>query len=185
MMIRYAPLALTALLAACGTGPGYLMTLPPVQQQVSTPARTIMLREVSMPDYAADDYMATQAADGSVELLGRARWGDLQPRAVTLALARQLDRTLDATVAPEPWPLSGLPDGEVDIRVDRILAGADNVFHLDGIFYVRAEGVRLGAPSRDFAIAVPMAGTAPAQIAAAQSAALAQLAALIAGSVRG
>lgn len=182
-MIRLAPLPLIALLAACGTGPGYMMQLPASQSRISTPARTIMLREVSMPDYAADDYMAVQSADGSVELLRRARWADLQPRAVTLALARQLDRTLDATVAPEPWPLSGLPDGEIDIRVDRILAGPDGQFRLEGIFYVRAEGVSLGAPSRDFAIAVPLVGTAPAQIAAAQSAALAQLASVIAASV--
>ena len=69
------------------------------------------------------------------------------------------------------------------MRVNRILPTADNTFLLDGIFYVRAEGVSLGAPARDFSIAVPMPGTAPAQIAAAQSAALAQLASLIAQSV--
>ncbi|WP_136684556.1 PqiC family protein [Falsirhodobacter xinxiangensis] len=182
-MKRLAPLALTILLAACGAGPGYMMELPAVQSRLSTPARTIMLREVSMPDYAADDYMARQGSGGAVEFIRRTRWADLQPRAATLALARQLDRTLDATVAPEPWPLSGLPDGEVDIRVSRILAGTNGTFRLDGIFYVRAEGVSLGAPSREFAIAVPMPDDSPAGIAAAQSAALAQLAAVIAASV--
>lgn len=176
-------LATTLMLAACGTGPGYMMTMPTPATQVSTQARTLMVREVSMPDYAADDYMARQQGDGAVEFIGRARWADLQPRAVTLALARQLNATLDATVAPEPWPLSGLPDGEIDVRIERILAGTDGAFHLDGVFYVRAEGVSLGAASRDFALTVPLAGPAPAQIAAAQSAALAQLAQVIARSV--
>lgn len=182
-MKRLSALALTLALAACGTSPAYMLDLPQPATRMSTAARTIMLREVSMPDYASDDTMASQDADGSVSVLRRARWADLQPRAVTLALSRQLDAILNATVAPEPWPLSGLPDGEIDVRVDRILASANGTFHLDGIFYVRAEGVSLGAPSRDFAIAVPIEGTAPNQIAAAQSAAVAQLAQLIAASV--
>lgn len=177
------PLLLVALLAACGTPPAYQLQTQPVAGRLNTAARTIMVREVSMPDYATDDAMARQNETGAVQILSRVRWADLQPRAVTLALARQLNEGLSATVAPEPWPLSGLPDGEVDVRVDRIVAGADGLFHLDGIYYVRAEGVSLGAPSREFTITTPMAGTDPAQIAAAQSAAVAELAAQIARSV--
>lgn len=176
-------LCLVMAIASCGTPAAYQLQTQPVAQRLSTPARTIMVREVSMPDYATDDSMARQDAGGAVQIMSRVRWADLQPRAVTLALARQLNAGLSATVAPEPWPLSGLPDGEVDVRVDRIVAGADGQFHLDGIYYVRAEGVSLGAPSRDFAVAVPMTGDTPAEIAAAQSAAVAQLAAQIARSV--
>ncbi|WP_128254017.1 PqiC family protein [Falsirhodobacter deserti] len=177
------PLLLVAALAACGTSPAYQLQTQPVAQKLTTNARSIMVREVSMPDYATDDEMARQDASGAVQVMSRVRWADLQPRAVTLALARQLNAGLSATVAPEPWPLSGLPDGEIDVRVDRILAAADGNFHLDGIYYVRAEGVQLGATSRDFAITVPLEGEDPAQIAAAQSAAVAQLAAQIARSV--
>lgn len=177
------PLLLVAALAGCGTAPAYQLRTQPVAGRLSTPAQSIMVREVSMPDYATDDSMARQDASGAVQIMRGARWADLQPRAVSLTLARQLNASLSATVAPEPWPLSGLPDGEIDVRVDRIVAGADGLFHLDGIYYVRAEGVSLGAPSRDFAIAVPLAGDSPAQIAAAQSTAVAQLAAQIARSV--
>ncbi|WP_435171426.1 PqiC family protein [Falsirhodobacter sp. 1013] len=183
MMKPALSLLLVAALTACGTPDAYQLQIQPVAQRLNTSARTIMVREVSMPDYATDDSMALQDAGGAVQIMSRARWADLQPRAVTLALSRQLNASLSATVAPEPWPLSGLPDAEVDVRVDRILASADGLFHLDGIYYVRAEGVSLGAPSRDFAVAVPVAGTAPEQIAAAQSAAVAQLAAQIARSV--
>ncbi|WP_045389655.1 membrane integrity-associated transporter subunit PqiC [Falsirhodobacter sp. alg1] len=182
--MRPLPLVLVlAALAGCGTAPGYELQTAPATARLNTAAQSIMVREVSLPDYAADDTMARQNANGSVELLSRVRWADLQPRAITLALAKQLNGSLSATVAPEPWPLSGLPDGEVDVRIDRILAGADGMFHLDGVYYVRAEGVSLGATSRDFAISVPLSGTDGAQIAAAQSTAVSQLAAQIARSV--
>lgn len=177
------PLLLVATLAACGTAPAYQLQTLPVAQRQSTAAETIMLRTVSMPDYATDDTMAREAEGGAVQVLSRVRWADLQPRAVTLALARQLNAGLTAVVAPEPWPLSGLPDGEIDVRVDRIVAGTDGLFHLDGVYYVRAEGVSLGAPSHDFAVAVPLAGLEPAQIAEAQSRAVAELARQIAAAV--
>ncbi|QUS35318.1 membrane integrity-associated transporter subunit PqiC [Falsirhodobacter algicola] len=183
MMKLPLPLLLVSVLAACGTAPGYQLQVQPTEARYATAARTIMVREISLPDYATDDTMARQNAAGAVEVMSRVRWADLQPRAVTLALSRQLNAMLSATVAPEPWPLSGLPDGEVDVRVDRILAGADGLFHLDGVYYVRAEGVSLGVPSRDFAITVPLPGEEPAQIAAAQSTAVAQLATQIARSV--
>jgi len=183
MMKRLLSVCLVTALASCGTPAAYQMQPQPVTQRLNTAAGTIMVREVSLPDYATDDSMARQDAGGAVQIMSRVRWADLQPRAVTLALSRQLNAGLSATVAPEPWPLSGLPDGEVDVRVDRIVAGADGLFHLDGIYYVRAEGVSLGAPSRDFAISVPLPGDTPAQIAAAQSAAVSQLALEIARSV--
>lgn len=182
-MTRLLALPLVLALAACGTPPAYEMQTSASATRATTAARTIMVREVSMPDYATDDAMAQQDGSGAVTILRRVRWADLQPRAVTLALSRQLNDTLTATVAPEPWPLSGLPDGEVDVRIERILAGSDNVFRLNGVYYVRAEGVNLGAPSRNFAIAVPMTGTGPADIAAAQSEAITRLAQDIARSV--
>ncbi|MCJ8139805.1 PqiC family protein [Falsirhodobacter halotolerans] len=183
MMRHLFALPLLLALAACGTPPAWEMQTGASATRVTTAARSIMVREVSMPDYAADDAMARQDANGAVSVLNRVRWADVQPRAVTLALARQLNDSLSATVAPEPWPLAGLPDGEVDVRIERILAGSDRVFRLNGVFYVRAEGVNLGASSRNFAIAVPMAGTEPADIAAAQSQAVARLAQDIARSV--
>lgn len=183
MMKPVLSLCLALVVASCGTPAAYQMQPQPVTQRLNTAASTIMVREVSMPDYATDDAMARQDAGGAVQIMSRVRWADLQPRAVTLALSRQLNAGLSATVAPEPWPLSGLPDGEIDVRVDRIVADADGIFHLDGIYYVRAEGVALGAPSRDFAVSVPMQGVDPTQIAAAQSTAIAQLAAQIARSV--
>ncbi len=179
------PLGLALALAACGgNAPRYLIDPPAAQLRLTTPARTIMLRDVSLPEYASASEIAVQEAGGAVRNARRALWADRPERAVTLALARQLDAALSATVAAEPWPLSGLPDAEIEVRVAHSLAGADNVFRLQGQYYVRADGMRhgmrLGPASAPFAISVPMQGTEPADIARAQSAAIAELAATIA-----
>ena len=176
-------LGLTLALAACGNAPRYLIDPPAPQQRLTTAAQTIMLRDVSLPEYAAASEIALQGEDGAVKNARRALWADLPERSLTLALARQLDAALSATVAAEPWPLSGLPDAEIEVRVQQSLAGADNIFRLEGQYYVRAEGVSVGPASAPFAIAVPMAGTDPQDIAAAQSAAIAQLATIIARGV--
>lgn len=178
------PFGLALALAACGgNAPRYLIDPPAPQLRLTTAARTIMLRDVSLPEYAAASEMAVQEEGGAVKNAPRALWADLPERSVTLALARQLDAALSATVAAEPWPLTGLPDAEVEVRVEQSLAGADNVFRLQGQYYVRADEVSVGPASAPFAISVPMAGTAPADIANAQSAAIAELAAVIARGI--
>ncbi|WP_126976750.1 PqiC family protein [Frigidibacter oleivorans] len=177
------PVVLCLGLAACGAPPRYLLDPPPSTLRLSSAADTILLREVSLPDYAANPEITLQEGGGAVTEARRAQWADLPPRAVTLALAERMDAILSGTVAPDPWPLSGYAEAEVDVRVTRMLAGADGVFRLDGQYYVRSEGPRRGPPSAPFAISVPMAGREPAQIAAAQSAAVGQLAEIIARSM--
>ena len=170
-------LIVLALLAGCGgIKPRYLIDPPASDVRVRTAAQSIMLREVSLPGYAASEEIALQDADGAVLEVKKALWADLPSRAVTLALARQLDAALSATVAAEPWPLAGLPDAEVEVRVDRALAGADGKFRLSGVYYVLSEIGSLGPESAEFEIAVPLAGPNPGDIAAAQSQALARLA---------
>lgn len=183
MLTRHILLLSVAVLAGCGASPRYLIDTPAPTVTVRTAARSIMLREVSLPDYAADDKIAVQDADGSVRLVKSALWADLPPRAVTLALARQLDAAVSATVAAEPWPLSGLPDAEIEVRVERNLAGANGQFRLSGVFYVLSDVVRLGPESSPFDIAVPLTGQSPGEIAQAQSSALAKLAETIARTV--
>ena len=176
-------LILSLALAACGNAPRYLIDPPAPQLRLTTQAQTIMLRDVSLPEYAAASEIAVQEEGGAVRNARRALWADLPERSTTLALSRQLDAALSATVAAEPWPLAGLPDAEIEVRVEQSLAGADSIFRLQGQYYVRAEEVSVGPASAPFAIAVPMAGTDPQDIAAAQSSAIAQLAEIIARGV--
>ena len=68
---------------------------------------------------------------------------DDPPRAVTLALARQISAVSGATVIAAPWPLSDGPDRRIEVRVEQFLATAGGVVRLSGSYYVspaREEG---------------------------------------------
>ncbi len=69
----------------------------------------------------------------------------------------------------------GLPDVSVDVRVERMLGGADGTFELNGQFFVASEGGRLGDTTHSFEISQPMADATLPSLARAQSAALLQL----------
>jgi hypothetical protein len=183
MLTRHIPMLSLVAVMGCGVPSRYLIDPPAPSVSVRTAAQSIMLRDVSLPDYAAADTIALQDADGAVREVKSALWADLPPRAVTLALARQLDAAVSATVAAAPWPLAGLPEAEIEVRVERNLAGADGRFRLAGVFYVLSETVQLGPESSAFDIAVPLAGPSAPDIAQAQSLALSKLAETIAKSL--
>lgn len=83
-------------------------TLTPVAVAQSLPNRlgSAELREVSLPQYAAGQEIAWQSADGALRSSPDNIWADDPPRAMTLALARQISALSGATVIAEPWPLS-------------------------------------------------------------------------------
>ena len=118
-----------AALAACA-GPANRLDMSPVQSDLSLRAQvgTIMLRDVSLPTYAAADEIAREIAPGIIGTDAEILWADEPERAVTLAMTRHLDEILNATVGPDPWPFVGLPDVAVEVRVAQMLAGADGVF---------------------------------------------------------
>lgn len=172
-------LGLPLALAACGTGPRYPVEPPAPVLRLNSAAQTIMVNEVSLPDYAAAPQI-THGKAGAIVEIRRAQWADDPARGVTQALAHQLDTILSGTVASDPWPLPGLPDAEITVRVTDALAGADNVYRFAGSYYVGSDVVRAGPASAPFDIRVPMASARPAEVARAQSAAVAKLAEQIA-----
>ena len=170
-----AALGLT-LLAACG-GPTMRLDVATADSdlRLAAPFRSAIVRTVQLPTYAAAEEIAVETAPGVITQSDDLLWGDAPDRAMTLAVARQLDDILSATVGPDPWPFAGLPDVAVDIRVSDMIAGADGVFRLDGQFYTGGDGIDWPNASESFAIAVPLAGTEPGAIAAAQAAAVREL----------
>lgn len=175
-----------ALIAACSnpedTG-RYLVDPPAAEGRVPNHLGSAELREVSLPDYAAGQEVAWQTEDGAVRSNPKAIWADTPPRAVTLMLARNISAVSGATVISEPWPLSSAPDNKLEVRIEQMLAGADGMFRLSGRYFVAPDdfGDRGGRDVvRRFDIAVPLGAEGPAAIAAAQSQALAMLAAQIA-----
>jgi uncharacterized protein len=82
---------------------------------------------------------------------------------------------LSAKVAPEPWPLDGLPDAAVDVRVERMLAANNGTFQLTGIYYIAGEARPLKGIAQSFRIETPLAQSGLTGIAAAQAIAIRQL----------
>lgn len=173
-------IALTAV-AACSSAKKterYQIDPAPAAQTMPNRIGSAVLRDVSLPQYAADQEIAFQTPDGAVRTNPKQIWADDPRRSITLALAAQISDLSGARVIAEPWPLTDLPQRQIEVRVDRLLAASDNTVRLSGNYYVSASD---GADVvRRFDISVPMTGEGPSAIAAAQSQAVTALARQIA-----
>ncbi len=188
MLIRFLLLgAALSGLAACSdpekTG-RYVIETPVAAKSLPNRIGSAELREVSLPQYAAGQEIAWQTPDGALRSTPDNIWADDPPRAITLALARQISDLSGATVIAEPWPLSEGPQRRIEVRVEQFLARADGVVELAGSYYVAAADLGGGRDLvRRFDLTVPVAEAAlndPAAIARAQSQAVALLAGRIA-----
>ena len=158
----------------------YLIDPPSVGGQVANNLGTAELKDVSLPEYASDQEVAWQTADGAVRSTPDDLWADNPQRAFTLSLARAISDVSGATVIGEPWPLAEPPKRVLEVRVEKALAQANNVYRLSGRYFVSDEGSGGANHARSFDISVPMSGEQPAAVAAASSQAIAQLALQIA-----
>lgn len=165
-----------ATLAACAPPPDRL-ALTPLQSDLELRplVRSAMVRTVSLPSYAAAEEIATETTAGLIASNDNVLWADDPQRAVTLAVTRHLADILNTDVGPDPWPFVGLPDVSIDIRVERMLAGADGIFRLTGQFYVGGDGIDFPNSTRAFAITKPMQNQSLNSVATAQAEALLDL----------
>ncbi len=170
-------------LAACSnpekTG-RYLIDPPPASARVPNRIGTAELLDVSLPDYASDQEVMWQAADGAVRSNPDALWADGPQRGFTIALAREISDLSGATVISEPWPLAEPPQRRIQVRVEKALAQADGVYRLKGRYFVSDEGPGGVNHARSFDIAVPLAGDGPQAVPPALSRAISLLAQQIA-----
>ena len=152
--------AAALLLGACGgTANLYSVPAPTTTEHIAIGFRTVEVREVSLPEYAAADTIAIQGANGVVVADDDIRWADLPERAVSLELTRHLTRLSGAQVASEPWPFESYPDATVEVRFETLLAGADGVFRGSGQYFVSSEdGRRDHAHLFDLTVPYPLDG---------------------------
>lgn len=173
------------LLGACSNPEktGRFLLDPPTQNvRVANRLGTAELKDVSLPEYAANQEVAFQTEDGAVRSNPKNLWADEPARAFTTALARAISDVSGATVIGEPWPLAEPPTRVLEVRVERALAQADNTYHLSGRYFVSDDGLSGNGANqaRSFDIRVPMTAQTPEGTAAAASQAISVLAQQIA-----
>ena len=152
------PLALCFLLAACGETQYFVP--PPTQSElrVNVRANTVQVNEVSIPEYAINQEIPIQRADGSLVTDTDRLWADLPDRAMQGALMRQLNLITDAQVAVEPWPLPGFPEVELSVFVEDMVVQANGQLRLTGTFALNPEEGR--GRVEPFDISTPVGSTA-------------------------
>ena len=175
-MPRILVLMICAALVGCASHLDRLAMVPVASDLKLSPlVSSAMVRTVSLPTYAAIDEIAFELPGGLIANNTDVLWADDQQRAVTLVLTRNLSNILNTDVGAEPWPFVGLPDVAIDVRVERMLAGAEGVFHLTGQFYVGGDGIDFRNLTHSFDISIAMPDQSLASIASAQAAALLSL----------
>lgn len=168
-MFRMLPLVVLLVSACAGAEPRYLIDPPDVTGQTRLAVSTIEVRQVSLPTYAEGSDILLEDADGALMPVKSAAWADDPVRAVTLALADQMGRASNATVASEPWPLEDSPDISVHVRVTAMVARADGTFDLTGQYAVSSFNKVVRERISRFDISTPMPETTPTGIARATS----------------
>lgn len=168
------PLVLGSLgLAACSNPEKtarFLIDPPAVSAQVPNRLGTAELKDVSLPEYASDQEVMWQTADGAVRSTPDNLWADNPQRGFTMALAREISNVSGATVIGEPWPLAEPPQRVLEVRVETALAQANGLYRLRGRYFVSDQDNGGTNHARSFDISVPLTQPdQPAAIAAALS----------------
>jgi uncharacterized lipoprotein YmbA len=178
-----AVLAATCLALGACAGPITQVAVPPVDTDLRLRPiiGSLELRDLSLPRYAAADDVVRAGADGGIGAVQGAVWADVPERALTLRLADALERITGARVAAEPWPFAEPPAATATVRVSDALgqpgtADAPGRFVMRGSYAIAPVAADLSDRAGRFEIAVPLTGDGPQAVAAAQSAALGELA---------
>lgn len=127
--------AALALLAACGSPERIAVQPPAISETVRIGFRSVEVKDVSLPSYAAADEIAQQAPDGTL-LTSKVLWADAPERAIGLELSRNLARLTRARVASEPWPFEEDAAATLDVRFADLVAGTDGQFRATGQYFV-------------------------------------------------
>ena len=162
--MRILLLLLPLALAGCITGEPLRYVVEPaleaVNERVRTSADTISIVEVSLPDYAKETKLFVEGErENALEAWENADWGDEPERAFALVLVRELTQITGADVATDPWPLGGVPEAEVRVRVSQMIVRPDNTVSLAGHFSIRRDVVESRNKVELFALQVPVAAT--------------------------
>jgi uncharacterized lipoprotein YmbA len=169
---------LLPILLLAGCGQTLYFAPPPAQSELRVNARaaTVQVNGISIPEYAINQEIPIQQADGSLVTDTGRLWADLPDRALQASLMRHLNEITDATVSVEPWPLRGFPEAELSVFVEDMIVGAGGTIRFTGTYAIGRESG--GGGVETFAITAPVPGPLDSYVAiiAAHEAAWLQLA---------
>lgn len=134
--------ALLALLGACANTEYFAPPPTASDLRVNVAASTVQVNEISIPEYAINQEIPVQQADGALRTNTDKLWADLPDRAMQGSLTRHLNTITDARVAAEPWPLSGFPDVELSVFVEDMIVRASGDLRFTGFYAIRSENGR-------------------------------------------
>ncbi len=133
-----APVLVLALVGCGSNGePIRYSTFAPAQEtRVSIPLKSVALREVSLPAYAAEEGIAIADGAGAITAAPDRIWADDPTRAVTLRLTNALADLTGRVVASDPWPFQEEPEAVVEVRIETFVAENSGQFVAQGRYYV-------------------------------------------------
>lgn len=183
--MRHFALPILIFLAACSgpEDPRFLIEPAPSSEKIRVLVGSIEVRDVSLPAYAADPEVLAEGEGGALYPVGGSLWADDPVRGFTQALVSDLSARTNATIASEPWPLTEDAHARLDVRVNQVFAQANGQFMLAGQFAVASPDEVIREFVRTFEIEIPIQGEGSGAIAAAQSAAIGELARLVSRSL--
>ena len=135
LMNCFAAAAALALLAACGAPDSVVVQPPAITETVRIGFKSVEVKDVSLPSYAAADEIAQQAPDGTL-ITSKVLWADAPERAIGLELSRNLARLTKRRVASEPWPFEEDATATLDVRFADLIAGTDGTYRATGQYFV-------------------------------------------------
>ncbi len=104
--------------------------------RVSIPLKSVAIREVSLPAYAAEEGIAVADGSGAINSGPDNIWADEPTRAVTLRLTNALADMTGRIVASDPWPFEEDAEAVVEVRIEEFVAETSGQFVAQGRYYV-------------------------------------------------
>ena len=135
LMNCFAAAAALVFLTACGAPDSVVVQPPAITETVRIGFKSVEVKDVSLPSYAAADEIAQQAPDGTL-ITSKVLWADAPERAIGLELSRNLARLTKRRVASEPWPFEEDATATLDVRFADLIAGTDGTYRATGQYFV-------------------------------------------------
>ena len=185
-MMRRSFLALPALLASCASPEtAYFALAVRSGPVVRGGPKVVEIRRIGLPGYLDRPEIVRSNADYRLRIPSSERWGEPLGDMIGRVLAEDLNSRLPGSaVYTALGAISSVPDAVVEIDLQRFDAGAANEVVLLAQVAVASESNRNRTPAQTIRLAAQAAGPSAADLVAAMSTVLGQLADRVAAMLR-